>query len=296
MCSVLFIYSLILSHSRSGQLMNPFNLETNGLLGIFLIGFPVIFHSSLSPALTFWNAYYSDLFCYHSLHTAFMAFSRYLDLWAICCFQELEFQLSLLFSDSPALMASHTHPVLLIPESSQGSSAQINLVLGFSLSGHLVLRTAKSLAICPTTSWLPKFSCYFLLAVIFGFLPLFSLSVTHSGTGIPGAEIIVCSVCPSTRSLLICFSNQESLRVCFHWTHYHYQGFPFTIALLFISCAPFDHQNRAFLQVEGGMETLKERKTQLISPSLKKPSDEVNCLWILFQDLINTTLISETLK
>ena len=40
MCSVSFIHALTHPLSHSGQLVNPFNLETNDLLEIILIVFP----------------------------------------------------------------------------------------------------------------------------------------------------------------------------------------------------------------------------------------------------------------
>ena len=67
----------------------------------------------------------------------------------------------------------------------------------------------------------------------------------------------------STRSLLICFSNQESLRFAFIKSiitlNLSFQNDAF-IYIRFILSAPSGHWNSAFLQVKGGIETVKQRE------------------------------------
>lgn len=71
------------------------------------------------------------------------------------------------------------------------------------------LWSTKSFAICLTALWLPKF----LFAVTYRFMPFissFSDISLHRDT-----DKYICSMSFSTRSLLICFSNPESLKICF---------------------------------------------------------------------------------
>lgn len=84
--------------------------------------------------------------------------------------------------------------------------------LGSWLHPHQALDSlcfTKSFAICLTALWLPKF----LFAVTYRFMPFissFSDISLHRDT-----DKYICSMSFSTRSLLICFSNLESLKICF---------------------------------------------------------------------------------
>lgn len=71
------------------------------------------------------------------------------------------------------------------------------------------LCSTKSFAICLTALWLPRF----LFAVTYRFMPFissFSDISLHRGT-----DKYICSMSFSTRSLLTCFSNLDSLKICF---------------------------------------------------------------------------------
>ena len=134
-CSVSFIHAFIHPHTRSEQLVNPFNLETNDLLEILTV-FPCSF--SIPPFPLFSHSVNPDIpmFSVTLASVAFMVFSKCWDLLVICSIQEWE-------SVKPPMLwlpCRHASPVLLLPESYQDSSAQISLIPGSTLIGSWLSR------------------------------------------------------------------------------------------------------------------------------------------------------------
>lgn len=134
MCSVSFIHAFIHPHTRSEQLVNPFNLETNDLLEILIVfphsfsipPFPLFSHS-VNPVIPMFSVILASV--------AFMVSSKFWDLLVICSIQEWE-------SIKPPMLwlpCTHASPVLLLPEFYQDSSAQNSLILGSTLIRFLAL-------------------------------------------------------------------------------------------------------------------------------------------------------------